>query len=282
MAAQGGGKRLMTSESWQASLVDKIKEMQRTDEAAKLQWWAHCDSAGGGIRDPAKQTARFLEHFINEYEKGKLAYDVSAAENGGKVGFILADLFKEGQRKSKGFKNAWAEYCTHHGLLKDPNKTDMATITNFFDFLGRAGRSMMLGQPLDMTSMGKSGKGRGGMGGKAGMGKGCMGSMGGMAPPGLAPAAKRPTMGGDDAWGGKGRAAAYGKGGAAGWGPDDEKKDALVRQVKAFQRSSGEGKELWQRYCDAQYKGVRDPARHDIPSLQLFLSYHRPALEFRL
>merc|ERR1719251_870575 len=53
----------------------------------------------------------------------------------------------------------------------------------------------------------------------------------------------------------------------------DPIKNALVQQVKAFQKTP-EGKELWGQYVDTYLGGVRDPARHDAATLQEFCTNH--------
>eukprot|EP00420_Gonyaulax_spinifera_P028423 CAMPEP_0197910396 /NCGR_PEP_ID=MMETSP1439-20131203/70822_1 /TAXON_ID=66791 /ORGANISM="Gonyaulax spinifera, Strain CCMP409" /LENGTH=76 /DNA_ID=CAMNT_0043532049 /DNA_START=56 /DNA_END=283 /DNA_ORIENTATION=+ len=58
-------------------LVQTIKDMQRSDPAAKEQWWAYCDSVGQGVRDPAKHTLVFIQTFINKYNQG-LRFEASA------------------------------------------------------------------------------------------------------------------------------------------------------------------------------------------------------------
>lgn len=46
----------------------------------------------------------------------------------------------------------------------------------------------------------------------------------------------------------------------------------LVAQVKVLQRSSKTLKVKWSRLCDAEKRGLKDPARHDVDFLQRFLS----------
>merc|ERR1719330_2186016 len=54
----------------------------------------------------------------------------------------------------------------------------------------------------------------------------------------------------------------------------DETKDALVAQVKNFQRLGGDQKELWGAYADTYLGGVRDPSRHDASVLHEFCANH--------
>jgi len=49
-------------------------------------------------------------------------------------------------------------------------------------------------------------------------------------------------------------------------------KAALVEQVKALQKAGDDTKQQWWDYCDAELGGVRDPNRHDVATLEYFLS----------
>lgn len=48
-------------------------------------------------------------------------------------------------------------------------------------------------------------------------------------------------------------------------------KEATVIAVKQFQKQSEENKQIWATFCDMNLGGMRDPARHDISTLQNFL-----------
>lgn len=50
-------------------------------------------------------------------------------------------------------------------------------------------------------------------------------------------------------------------------------KAGLVDAVKALQRSDPSIKNAWWEYCDADFEGVKDPNRHEVASLQTFLSW---------
>lgn len=60
---------------------------------------------------------------------------------------------------------------------------------------------------------------------------------------------------------------------------DSDLHEALVKKVKASQRSSELTKQAWWRYCDSQKGGIRDPQRHDVASLQHFFSSVMPSEE---
>merc|ERR1719401_1005603 len=52
----------------------------------------------------------------------------------------------------------------------------------------------------------------------------------------------------------------------------DPQKDVLVEKIKAFQRSGETQKQAWAAFCLEQPGNFRDPARHDISTLQMFMN----------
>ena len=45
-------------------LAEKVKNMQRSNPAAKEAWWAYCDSQAGGLRDPMRHDTDSLQAFL--------------------------------------------------------------------------------------------------------------------------------------------------------------------------------------------------------------------------
>uniref|UniRef100_A0A7S1S631 Uncharacterized protein n=1 Tax=Alexandrium catenella TaxID=2925 RepID=A0A7S1S631_ALECA len=238
-----------------SELVGTIKELQRGDPSAKVQWWAYCDAMGGGVHDPAKHEETFMQEFLDNYNSGRRfepsqpaatpyspphhagGYGAGAgagAFGAGGGGNPLAALCKEGQKRSHNWKNCWAQYCAHYGNGRnDPEKHDVTFITGFLDYV--AGRGI---QAL---------------------------SAGGAAAPDFGPPAKRPRVAAPAAGGFPG--AAMPMSGAFG----GDGKNELVMSIKAFQKSSPEAKEQWGNYCDEHLGGVRDPNRHDPTILKSFI-----------
>eukprot|EP00408_Alexandrium_pacificum_P010592 CAMPEP_0171215144 /NCGR_PEP_ID=MMETSP0790-20130122/31517_1 /TAXON_ID=2925 /ORGANISM="Alexandrium catenella, Strain OF101" /LENGTH=257 /DNA_ID=CAMNT_0011680891 /DNA_START=68 /DNA_END=839 /DNA_ORIENTATION=- len=225
-------------------LIGSVKMLQRSDQKAKEQWWAYCDSLGGAVRDPAKHPEDFLQTFLDNFRAGNrfepadgaAAAVLSGGGYGGGAtggGNPLAQLCKEGQKKSHSWKEAWATYCLAHGNGKnDPEKHDNYYIVGFLDHVAGCGIAALSGASPEAGGLGM-------------------------------PAAKRArTAGGPAAFGG-----GFG-GGASG----DPEKDGLVGKIKAFQRSSPDAKEIWGAYCDAHLGGIRDPNRHDKDVLMQFVS----------
>merc|ERR1712061_130512 len=49
------------------SCVARIKAHQRSGEAARQQWWDHCDQHLSGVRDPMRHDRAILESFLNQH-----------------------------------------------------------------------------------------------------------------------------------------------------------------------------------------------------------------------
>jgi len=213
------------------AVVATIKSMQRADPVAKEQWWAYCDSEGGGVRDPAKHDVAFLQNFIANYQSGSRIQASGGDE--------WAPQIKEFQRKSPNFKACWASYCETYGDGKsDPAKKSKDFIIQFIDFMSLQTLHALNGvatagafAPTRMVAPSTAGY--------------------------LMPPAKRPRT---DSSGGQ--AVASGS---------DPQKQALVDRIKTFQRADPSQKEAWGSHCDINLGGVRDPARHDAVTLQDFV-----------
>jgi len=50
-----------------ASLVDKVKQLQRRNPQAKEAWWSWCDTYGQGNRDPNRHDERALQKFLERW-----------------------------------------------------------------------------------------------------------------------------------------------------------------------------------------------------------------------
>jgi len=183
----------------QEQLVHQVKEIQRNDVSGKMAWWKYADEQGGSIRDPAKHEPSFLEYFINQYRAGLLPTGPTEA---GKLG----ELFKDGQRNSPSFRQAWETFTRHKNLrMNDPTKNDKDTLIGFLEYLGQQGMmamSMMDGGSSDGGVKGGYGKM------DSGYGKGMDAGYGMDASYGK----------GMDASYGKGMGASYGKGMDASYG----------------------------------------------------------------
>jgi hypothetical protein len=291
-------------------LVQKVKEMQRSDPIAKEQWYAYCEQYGDDVRDPAKHNVGFINGFITQYNSGQRLEFAGGQQ--------LARFIKLGQKKSHAWKGVWEQYCgaSDNPREHDPAKRDYAFLEGFFDFIGR--KSAAAGAFGVMAGMG----GMGGMGGMMAMPRMDMG------PPAakrMRPAAPPPmAMSGDLAsqvkayqrlgeteknnWHtfcdthlggirdpGRHDAATLqhflstyqgGSGGACSGAyaaPAMQHKppgppasggatNPLAVKVKAYQRQGAAEKDNWHHFADSNCGGVRDPARLDTASLQNFIA----------
>jgi hypothetical protein len=253
------------------SLVDQVKNIQRSDIAAKQAWWDYCDKNLGGVRDPSKHDAAVLNTFVVGFNSGAIraapvvgktqsssgkgggkgsmpdwmaamAQWMSGAQGGsgivGSSGADLQDFIKLGQRHSQPWKIAWQAYCTLNGSTKfDPAKYDKSYLVGFIDYLGQVAN-----EDLAVAAAGQGIIVEGLTSNPAGVKRPMMSSDG--------PAGKRLNTG-------------------AGFG--DPVKAALVERVKALQRSDENAKASWNQYCVDQLGGIKDPNRHDAAVLQQFI-----------
>merc|ERR1711862_707719 len=73
---KGKGKKsvraaIKKTDSADNGLHATIKEMQKTDPEARLQWIAYVTEHGEGNRDPARHDDDFIQAFLDQYESGE-------------------------------------------------------------------------------------------------------------------------------------------------------------------------------------------------------------------
>lgn len=103
------------------TLIEQIKEMQRTDAEAKAKWWAFTDEHHGGIHDPRKLDKAVLEQFL-----------LTNPSAGGDGKWMLVDQIKKLQRNDADAKAKWWAFTDeHHGGVHDPKKHDKAVLEQF-------------------------------------------------------------------------------------------------------------------------------------------------------
>lgn len=131
-----------------ASLVQQIKNLQRSDPEMKEQWQQYCQSLGG-MCDPSRHGASTLQEFLNTYgydsgtgDSGPISPPAGrAARAGGKGGKALkpasksSDFIRLGAVLCPRFKSAWAQYCRLYGQgFSDPAKYDDAFLQEFASY----------------------------------------------------------------------------------------------------------------------------------------------------
>uniref|UniRef100_A0A7S2NKF0 Uncharacterized protein n=1 Tax=Alexandrium andersonii TaxID=327968 RepID=A0A7S2NKF0_9DINO len=291
-----------------ADLVAQVKQIQRTDESAKQQWWAFCDEQLGGIKDPNRHEADVLEQFLvsmgasmdfggSSKPKKRSAPAPEMGKGGsweygyGKGGF---DMFGAA---SFGFQPPalQAGYGGGFGGGGAPTPT------------GRVSPGAGDGSLADMIKLGQKRSQHWKMAWQtycAQLGNGFndpsrheeqflvdfldyvgqlviqdMGMAG--VPTGAVYAAEPPVgSGGKRPMGGAGGFPPA-KRQAVGGGHEhrrgghnsalDVDKDELVARVKALQRSSADAKSAWWSFCGQYQGGIKDPNRHDADALLKFL-----------
>lgn len=280
-----------------AALVDQIKNIQRSDPAAKQAWWDYCDSTLGGAKDPNRHEADVLQEFLALHSSGGTAQLAKAPlRHGGGGG---------GHRRGGGYGAAaydppsspWASPgivgygggCSGGGggggsaSLSDFVKMGQRLSPSwksswqcycalygvgFFDpakygdnfitgFINYAGE-------LALSDLGVQAAEQGtnldlAMEQQRG-GKGGKGTKRMAADAAGQPSAKRASTGGG--WSGDVAAEESG----------DAEKVTLVSEVKALQRSNPDAKQAWWTFCDEALGGARDPNRHSADTLQKFLA----------
>jgi len=238
-------------------LVSAVKELQRTDPMAKEQWVQYCTTEGQGTRDPSKHDVSFLRNFFDVRETIEVPQPTHAG---------IADLFKEAQRASPTFKQAWSAFReSMGGRYDDPTRNDESFLVSALEFMGQAACAQMT-----MATMSQGKGGSGGSWGSSGWwgGNSWGGNSGGWNSSdngweeGYSTNKRRRT----ESWSGGGVWSQPGAAPAA-----SASKQALVEQVKTFQRTGEEQKQAWWAYTD-QHGQVKDPARYEEWQLQEFLS----------
>mmetsp|Transcript_63013 Transcript_63013/g.117882 ORF Transcript_63013/g.117882 Transcript_63013/m.117882 type:complete len:275 (+) Transcript_63013:70-894(+) len=264
-----------------AEYVQQIKTLQRGDPTFKQTWWDFCEAQLGGVRDPNRHDESVLVQFLEGYNSGTIApsaprpeeepwnwgkgkkgkgkgykgdsykgdgyggyggyggymdesYNMMPPPSWGAPGMGLADFVKTGQRASHHWKNAWQTYCALYGAgMYDPFKHEDTFTRSFIDYVGELAANGLSGIAVSQ----------------------------GINLDEITANSKRPTSGPMQDGPKRFR-----------FEEADGKKLELVEKVKNLQRSNPQAKEAWWQYCDGQCGGMRDPMRHDTPSLESFLT----------
>lgn len=121
-----------------SSLVDEVKELQKTDQDFNAAWWEHCDKNGKGVRDPWKHPTDFLKSFLSQY-KANLAAGVikkssSSSQGGSRASPDTVEKLKQLQRTDPEAKQLWWRYCNSQGGgNKDPTIHEASFVERFLE-----------------------------------------------------------------------------------------------------------------------------------------------------
>ncbi|CAK0905837.1 unnamed protein product [Prorocentrum cordatum] len=107
------------------SIVDQVKEMQRSDPVAKAQWNLYCEVLGENTKDPAKLDTTSIRDFIKQFEEG-VRWDDQQDEAS------MVEQIKKMQRSDPAAKAQWYTYCeVFGGNVRDPARHEDAFLRDF-------------------------------------------------------------------------------------------------------------------------------------------------------
>merc|ERR1712039_693813 len=122
-------------------LVQKIKDLERTNPAVKQQWAAYCDAHIGGTYDPSRHDlSSLLQTFLQEYGAASGPPNPKRSRplnSGGSDTIVLAQKVKDLQKTNPAAKQQWVTFCDAHAQgTYDPMRHDAATLQTFLqDFV---------------------------------------------------------------------------------------------------------------------------------------------------
>mmetsp|Transcript_43824 Transcript_43824/g.95415 ORF Transcript_43824/g.95415 Transcript_43824/m.95415 type:complete len:367 (+) Transcript_43824:27-1127(+) len=235
-----------------AALVDQVKSFQRQGKECKDVWVAFCDQNLQGVYDPARHDSTVLQQFLESqgtYSSGSYSTAYSPPASQQLVGMNdpgrqeLVDQVKAFQKLGKDHTEEWRAYCDVMGSrIYDPARHESQLLYHFLETKGLVeggvARVSPAGAPMSMAL--GSPEASGTSAGSMNMNAMNMGMAMGMSP-----------------------------GGGSHAGSSAE--NALVEQVKAWQRMGEAQTQQWRAFCDEHLSGIYNPARHDPSALQLFV-----------
>lgn len=113
-------------------LVQAVKAAQRASDANRERWHKFCDEEGGGIRDPARQSALHLQRFLETCtKKGKVQHNTPRPPPPQSlVQSVLAF-----QRRNADCLSLWERFCDERGGgIRDPKLHKVAFLEDFLRF----------------------------------------------------------------------------------------------------------------------------------------------------
>jgi len=288
-----------------ADLVATLKQLQRSDAAAKESWGAFCDAELGGVRDPNRHDAGTLQRFLDMNGGG----GAGSVQHQGKSKADLVEALKNLQRTDSAVKEKWGAFCDAQLKgVRDPNKHDVDVLQRFLSTHSGGAYGMAPNRTLASTLQAPKTTSTPTTGGsgvfvdaiKAGQrassswrnswcayvdtnGKkhydpskhdetflmGFFDQCGQAYEQQMGVICPVGTL--DEPSAKRARIAANS-------GTGDAHKDDLVQRVKKLQRGSEETKAAWQQHADQEQGGIRDPAKHPAESLEQFLMMHESSL----
>jgi hypothetical protein len=178
----------------------------------------------------------------------------------------IVQAFKDRQRSDPAFRDSWVKYCDENKQgIRDPARCSPEELSSFLEQAGAPGMNPFAApgagvldpEMEDLVRQVKEGQ-RNDVAFKLAWGTYCEKSCAGIRDPSRHPADSLRTFL---------RQMESGAGAAGNSSAED-----LVQQIKDGQRNSTQFKEEWGTFCDTQCQGIRDPTRHPVENLRLFIS----------
>mmetsp|Transcript_25999 Transcript_25999/g.81633 ORF Transcript_25999/g.81633 Transcript_25999/m.81633 type:complete len:245 (+) Transcript_25999:60-794(+) len=220
------------------ALVTKVKEMCRSSPSVKEQWCAWCDSCQGGTKDPKRIDTESLRSFLMSYESGTPA-------GGGGARWVksvpmptpVAAMGMKGGGRGGGQEQPDLAEAVKVGQRVSPSFkaawVGFCQMQNHKTFDPSRHTKEFLSSYFEY------------------IGEQAAAIVPAMPTPAEGPAAKRQRTAPDPS--------------------SDPAAVALAERVKQAQREDPTKKQMWSDYCDSEAKGTKDPMRHSVQSLELFL-----------
>jgi hypothetical protein len=112
----------------QASLVQQIKQMERSNPESNRKWEIYCD-VHGRSRDPAFHEVTFLQEFLNSYDSIEIPRPTADPEHAS-----LVEQIKQLERAQPEANQKWTSYCDRNGGGNlDPALHEKAFLKAFLD-----------------------------------------------------------------------------------------------------------------------------------------------------
>lgn len=121
-------------------MVEFVKLGQKAGNDFKEMWKEHCDTYGGGTKDPNMHSDAFFTSFLFRYGVSEIGAQDWAKDFLGQVSAIaspyIISAIKAGQREDQGWKDAWADFCNERASEKgtlDPTRQDSGSLFEFME-----------------------------------------------------------------------------------------------------------------------------------------------------
>merc|ERR1712187_100517 len=125
---------------WKNSLVQQVKDFQKSSPNNKQAWYTFCDSKDVGKYDPSFYEPKDLQTFLDGAQVlSMFAGLVKPAAGGGGAKGKLVEQVKQFQKSSEENKQAWYAFCATQPVGKyDPSLHEPDALKMFLGSVGVA------------------------------------------------------------------------------------------------------------------------------------------------